>query len=93
MSIQNDKLMNLADGKVLYDDLRGRVETAVSTLNGAINAKADEPTGTKSAGKVYGLDSSLNPVWVEQSGGGGQADIGLSIVDGKLCVTYEEASA
>ncbi len=41
MSIQNDKLMNLADGKVLYDDLRGRVETAVSTLNGAINANAD----------------------------------------------------
>lgn len=26
MSVENNKLMNLADGKVLYDDLRGRVD-------------------------------------------------------------------
>lgn len=37
-----------------------------------INSKADEPTGTKSAGKVYGLDSNLNPAWVD--GGGGSVD-------------------
>ena len=30
-----------------------------------ITNKADEPTGTKVAGKVYGLDNSLNPVWVD----------------------------
>ena len=39
-----------------------------------INSKADEPTGTKTAGKVYGLDSNLNPAWVE-GGGGGSASI------------------
>ena len=36
-----------------------------------ISGKADEPTGTKAANKVYGLDNNLNPAWVEQSGGGG----------------------
>lgn len=41
----------------------------VSTLSGAINAKADEPTGTKSAGKVYGLNSNLEPEWQTPSGG------------------------
>ena len=30
MSIQNDKLMNLADGKVLYDDLRGRTDNLIA---------------------------------------------------------------
>ena len=68
------------------------VADETSRLSGAINGKAGEPTGTKAAGKVYGLNSNLQPVWMEQQGGG-QTDIGLSIVDGKLCVTYEEASA
>ena len=36
-----------------------------------INSKADEPTGTKSAGKVYGLDSNLKPAWID---GGGSVD-------------------
>lgn len=71
MSIQNDKLMNLADGKVLYDDLRGRVETAVSQLNGAINAKQDAPETAGTAGQVLGLNSNLEPEWVNQQGGGG----------------------
>lgn len=46
------------------------VEDELSRQSGAINAKADEPTGTKSAGKVYGLNSSLEPIWVDQQGGG-----------------------
>ena len=32
MLIENDKLMNLADGKILYDDLRGRIEEIVSNI-------------------------------------------------------------
>ena len=36
MSIQSNKLMNLADGKVLYDDLRDRLKQAI-----AIASKAD----------------------------------------------------
>lgn len=147
MSIQNDKLMNLADAKVLYDDLRGRIPDVsgkldkpqtpgtqgqvltsdglggqswedptggdpteiiddgagegdtdkvwsadksaeeVSQLNGAINGKADEPTGTKSAGKIYGLmevDGQLVPVWITPASGGAVDDVqvnGSSIVD------------
>ena len=46
------------------------VEEALSAQKTEINSKADEPTGTKSAGKVYGLDNSLNPVWTTPSGGG-----------------------
>ena len=42
------------------------VEQALQTIEG----KADEPTGTKAAGKVYGLDNNLDPVWVDQQGGG-----------------------
>ena len=48
------------------------IRGAVSGLKTEINSKADEPTGTKSAGKVYGLDSNLNPAWVD--GGGGSVD-------------------
>ena len=43
-----------------------KLTTMDSELKNAINDKADEPTGTKSAGKVYGLNSSLEPVWVDQ---------------------------
>lgn len=51
MSIQNNKLMNLADGKVLYDDLRERQET--------INAnKLDANQGAVNAGKFMVVNSS-----------------------------------
>lgn len=36
MSIENSKLMNLADGKVLYDDLRGRIDENYSDLKNDI---------------------------------------------------------
>ena len=56
-----------------------------SSLMTEINSKADEPTGTKSAGKVYGLDSNLNPAWVEGGGGGGGSvdpqDIAQAVAD------------
>ena len=50
-----------------------------------INSKADEPTGTKSAGKVYGLDSNGHPAWVDGGGGGGGSvdpqDIAQAVAD------------
>lgn len=49
-----------------------KLEQQRSDLLNEITNKADEPTGTKSAGKVYGLDSNLNPAWVD--GGGGAVD-------------------
>ena len=55
----------------LDSDLQEIVDD-VPALKTEINSKADEPTGTKTAGKVYGLDSNLNPAWVD--GGGGSVD-------------------
>ena len=40
MSIESNKLMNLADGKVLYDDLRGRVESVVDVSDTTPSAAA-----------------------------------------------------
>jgi len=90
MSIELNKLMNLADGKVLYDDLRQRIEqggtsiiddtagegdtdkawsadkltTEFTSTNGAINTKQDAPESAGTAGQVLGLDSNLDPVWM-----------------------------
>ena len=90
---------DIADGVIpdpedLIDDEAGEGDTdkvwsadkiaeELSRQNGAINAKADEPTGTKAAGKVYGLNSNLEPVWVEQSGGGSvdPEDIAQAVAD------------
>lgn len=63
-----------ADPTELIDDTAGAGDTnkvwsadksasELSTLNSALSGKADNPTGTKAAGKVYGLDSNLDPVW------------------------------
>lgn len=43
----------------------------VKQLESALQGKQDKPDSTGTAGQVLGLDSSLNPVWVDQSGGGG----------------------
>ena len=39
MSIENNKLMNLADGKVLYDDLRGRIPEIDDTAGAGATTK------------------------------------------------------
>lgn len=65
----------------------------ITTLQNAIDGKQTKPATAGTAGQVLGLNSNLEPVWVDQSGGGGQTDIGLSVVDGKICVTFEEVSA
>ena len=72
MSIQNDKLMNLADGKVLYDDLRRRVD-----------GKMDEPASEGSNGQVLTTDGNGGRSWTTPSGGGGVSDVqvnGTSVV-------------
>lgn len=47
------------------------LNTAVSGLNAAIGQKQDAPATAGTAGQVLGLNSQLAPVWVNQSGGGG----------------------
>lgn len=39
MSIENNKIMNLADGKVLYDDLRGRIAAKHDVPSGGASGK------------------------------------------------------
>lgn len=50
----------------------------VSDLKNAINQKQDAPQTAGTAGQVLGLDSNLDPVWVDQTGGGGG---GMNIVN------------
>ncbi|MBQ3928830.1 MAG: hypothetical protein II711_01905 [Clostridia bacterium] len=44
---------------------------AINKLGTAINGKQDKPATAGTAGQVLGLDNNLDPVWVNQSGGGG----------------------
>ena len=48
----------------------GLVKSATSSLSGALQGKQDAPSSGAAAGKVLGLNNSLQPVWVNQSGGG-----------------------
>lgn len=41
--------------------------------------------------KIKTVDENGQPTsWETGEGGGGQTDIGLSVVNGKICVTWEE---
>jgi hypothetical protein len=46
---------------------------AVSDLNRQLSDKQDAPSTAGTAGQVLGLDSNLDPVWLNQSGGGDAA--------------------
>ena len=46
---------------------------AINKLSTAINGKQDKPATAGTAGQVLGLDNNLDPVWVNQSGGGGSS--------------------
>ena len=63
MSIENSKLMNLADGQVLYNDLRGRVDTKVgdiAKLNEIINGSAGPASVVTFADGADGIPMELN---------------------------------
>ena len=51
-----------ADAKAVGD--------ALTQVSNAISQKQDAPSTAGTAGQVLGLDSNLDPVWVNQSGGG-----------------------
>lgn len=75
-------------GDGIFDTLEANNLTdAVNQLSNAIDQKQDAPSSAGTAGQVLGLDSNLDPVWMDQSGGG-QTDIGLSVVNGQICVSY-----
>ena len=60
MSIESNKLMNLADGKVLYDDLRGRVDQKLTT-----------PSTPGTSGQVLTSDGNGGQSWQDAQGSGG----------------------
>ena len=75
-----DKLLDEFADATAIDDTAGAGDTDVvwsadkcysenSDLLSAINSKQDAPASGASAGKVLGLDSNLDPVWLTQSGG------------------------
>lgn len=56
-----------AEQSALKTEINSKADVSdVTELEEKVDQKADEPTGTKSTGKVYGLDSNLNPAWVEK---------------------------
>jgi hypothetical protein len=68
-------------GQVSYDPTRtyqsGTVGKELSEQSNAIDQKQTAPSSAGTAGQVLGLDSNLNPAWVDQTGGGG----GMNIVN------------
>ena len=61
-------------GQVTFDPTQtyqsGTVGKELSDQSNAISQKQDAPSSAGTAGQVLGLDSNLDPVWVNQSGGG-----------------------
>ena len=55
----------------------GSIGAEVSAQKNAIDQKQDAPQTAGTAGQVLSLDSQLNPVWADQTGGGG----GMNIVN------------
>lgn len=67
-TITAEKLNNIEDG---VDDLNRQ-------LSDLDDEKQDAPATAGTAGQVLGLDSNLNPVWMDQTGGGGMNIVSLS---------------
>lgn len=68
-------------GGVSYDPEgsynEGTVGAELQEQNRQLNDKQDAPSTAGTAGQVLGLDSNLNPAWMDQTGGGG----GMNIVN------------
>lgn len=47
------------------------INAALADQKSVIDGKQDAPAGAGTAGQVLGLDDDLNPVWLDQTGGGG----------------------
>lgn len=60
----------LEDLGIAADEDLDNLADEVSDVKSAIQGKQDAPETAGTAGQVLGLNNSLNPVWVDQSGGG-----------------------
>lgn len=61
--------VNGQTGAVVLD--AGDIEYNDTTVENALDGKQNAPTAAGTAGQVLGLNNSLQPVWVDQTGGGG----------------------
>ncbi len=66
--------------------------TALSNALNQSNAATNSDIGKAHSPKTV-VDGKVTEWQYVEVGGGGQTDIGLSVVNGEICVTYEEASA
>ena len=64
------------------------VKNALNQSNAATNSDIGKAHSPKTV-----VDGKVTEWQYVEVGGGGQTDIGLSVVNGEICVTYEEASA
>ena len=70
-----------ARGNVLVRFKDGHIQTKefdssdIDGMKDDINSKQDAPSSSGTAGQVLGLNNSLKPVWVDQSGGGGSGNV------------------
>lgn len=64
-------------GETITAEKLNNIEDGVDDLNRQLSDKQNAPTTAGTAGQVLSLDSQLNPVWADQTGGGG----GMNIVN------------
>lgn len=71
------------------------IDQDISAIKNALNqstAATNSDIGKAHSPKTV-VDGKVTEWQYVEVGGGGQTDIGLSVVNGEICVTYEEASA
>ena len=75
-------------GETITAEKLNNIEDGVDDLNRQLSDKQDAPATAGTAGQVLGLDSNLNPVWMNQSGGGAKFPLSISITTQPNKVTY-----
>lgn len=85
--LQNDLVLaeNQADE---YDSSKTYSEGAIRRHNGKTYKCIDPVTTAEEFDPDKWSETTLGEA-IENSGGGGAEDVGLSVVNGKMCITYE----
>lgn len=77
-SVNVNSLFNQAIGRSNDPDIdpaiKAYIDAAIASVLAEVNEKQDAPADAGTSGQVLGLDSELDPVWVNQSGGSGAVD-------------------
>ena len=88
-AIQTSETWTAAHWKtVVVGEELSEIKNALNQSNAATNSDIGKAHSPKTV-----VDGKVTEWQYVEVGGGGQTDIGLSVVNGEICVTYEEASA